>query len=94
MFIHALMFPNFGTVVKASEEIREPAAAENKFLALGVPVPFCECLLLVRKWHCRACTAVFVKGNSLTLMEMRKPAQCSLHLCVLLDEMSIAVKDR
>ena len=38
------MFPNFGTVVKASEGVREPAAAENKFLALGVPVPFCECL--------------------------------------------------
>lgn len=38
MFVHALVFSNFGTVVKASKAVCESAAAENTFLALEVPM--------------------------------------------------------
>lgn len=46
MFMRALMFSKFGTVVKASKGIHESAAAENMFLALDVPVQLCECLFI------------------------------------------------
>lgn len=43
IFRYALIFSNFGAVVKASKGIQESAAAEPMFLAQGVPVPCCEC---------------------------------------------------
>lgn len=46
MFMHALVFPNFGTVVKASKGVCESAAAVNTFLALEVPVWMSVCLIL------------------------------------------------
>lgn len=39
------MFSNFETVVKALKGIYESAAAENMFLAVGIPVWLCECLV-------------------------------------------------
>lgn len=65
--MHALMFSNFGTVVKASKGIRESAAAEKMFPALEAPVWLCECLCLgevmaLAGLHCTVCPGTFSKA--------------------------------
>lgn len=64
MFTHALLFSNFGTMVKGSKGIHECAAAENMFLALDFACDSVNISTLVRKGclsslYCSVCQGKF-----------------------------------